>query len=116
MSDSATQPKPELQGLFDGLCYATGKAIGKIPLAGDVVDFGCSRVKARWRYMEVLPLLLVSIKERGRSDELTQFLLKEITATASFGARRRNFKIYYIDGKREAKLPNDPDEIMYGYW
>ncbi len=114
MSD--TNDSAALKSSFDSVCYVAGKSVGKIPLAGDVVSFLCSRVKARWRYMELHPLLMMSLKTHGRLHMLTKHLVKEITATASFGAKRHNFVKYYVTGNRLLKLPKDPRDIAYGHW
>lgn len=114
--DNADIPAAHQRHIFDSACYIAGKSVGKIPLAGDVIAFGCSRVEARWRYIELQPLLLDSLKRFGPTDRNTRFLIKEIVATANVGACRQNFENWYVKGDRLKDLPADPDDIMYGYW
>ena len=109
-------PSKNTQTGFETLCYAVNKSIGKIPFAGDITDFACSRVNARWRYMEIRPLLIESIKRNGRKNEITLHLIEEISLTANWGAKRLNFTKYYIKGNKINDLPEDPNDIMFGYW
>lgn len=102
---------------FKSICWVTSQALGKIPLAGNVVDFACDRVLQEKRYLEVYPVLMESIRKTGRNSPTSVFLLNELTQTANFGARRLNFKKYYIDPPLGwKKLPANPKKIPYGHW
>ncbi|MBO6893371.1 MAG: hypothetical protein JJ866_15610 [Roseibium sp.] len=112
---------------FDLSCKGLGKAISRLPLAGDMVDVVCDRVRAREDYMEIRPALLESIAQMNPNNKTILLLCKEIILTAEFGACRANFRRQYIDGKNQGplsnpqiglveKLPSDPNDIMFGYW
>jgi len=109
-------PSQKVQTSFDTLCYAVNKTIGKIPFAGEITDFACSRVNARFEYMKIRPLLIESIKRNGRENDITLHLIDEISSTANWGAARHNFTRYYIKGNKINDLPEDPNDIMFGYW
>lgn len=102
---------------FKGVCWSASKALGKIPLAGHFVDFACDRVLQEKRYRELHPLLMDAIKQHGRNSKISVFLMEEITQTASFGARRENFKRYFVKPPLGwQKLPANPKKIPYGHW
>lgn len=108
---------PINKGLFQTACMAAGKSVGKIPLAGSVISLVCGRITATQRYMELHPVLIKSISQTGRNSKISKFLLNELAQTATFGARRANFKRYYISNPFGwKKLPTNPKKIMYGFW
>jgi len=108
---------PVNKGLFQTACISAGKFVDGVPLAGNIVSFACGRISARQQYMELYPVLMKSISRNGRNSDISKFLLNELAQTANFGARRNNFKRYYItDVLGWKKLPADPKKIMFGYW
>lgn len=114
--DGTALKDAKMRGAFNGLCHVAGMTVSRIPLAGQVPKFLCSRVNARWRYMDLHPLLMLQLQRSSVKDPVTQHLIEEIKATATFGAQRQNFENYYIKGNRLRDLPSDPDDIMYGFW
>lgn len=109
------------------ICYLAGKIAGKFPLGGEVVDYVCSASEAERNYVEYRTMLLRELKNTSPDEEQVRYFAAKLVQTASFGAQRRNFRMYYVDengsGPLEQvdtskirKLPADPDDIMYGYW
>ena len=109
-------PSKNIQNTASWVCAGIEKSVGEIPMAGMVVNFACDRVKARWRYMELRPILFKLIDTFGQNDKTTKFILDELLETVPYGARRLNFENYYVKGQRLRSLPEDPNDLMYGYW
>ena len=68
-------------------------------------------------YLAIYPVLKTTIQGKGRSSEEVIALLETLADAAPFGAKSRNFKRRYVDkpdGWRT--LPEDPNQIPYGYW
>jgi len=108
---------PINKGLFQIPCLAAGKSVGKTPMAGGIVNLVCGRITATQRYRELYPVLIKSISQTGRNSIISKFLLNELAQTTNFGARRANFKRYYISNPFGwKKLPANPKNIMYGFW
>ena len=109
------------------LCFGAGKLVSDIPLGGAVVGFICSRSEAAKNYVAYRKMLLQELGTGRPNNEQMLYFAGKLIQTASFGAQRGNFRWYYIDGKRSgplesidkvrlAKLPDNPDKIMYGFW
>lgn len=112
-------------------CWGASELAGQVPIVGKLgsaaVNLVCGQSERKKEYQEVLPLLRHQIaQENPHMPTVLRFAAK-LTSTASFGARRHNFRRHYIDGKtsgditsvdadRVAKLPPNPDDIMYGFW
>ncbi len=117
MSDVALLDSEEKKGIFAVACYVAGKAVSKVPLAGESVNFVCGRITARDRYIELQPVVMKIIELTGRRSRESMFMLNEIEQTAASGLRRYSFhRMYVQDLEGWKKLPKSPDNITYGYW
>ena len=111
----------------NALCTGAGKILGKIPFGGEIVNYICSRSDAYNNYVRLRPLMMTELSQSRPDQDQVLYFAAKLTETADFGAKRSNFRWYYIDGKRSGpieevdpvrvrKLPEDPDDIMYGFW
>ena len=109
------------------LCFTANKAVGNVFLASDLVSFVCSGFEAQRNYVKLRNFLLRELANPAKDTEQILYFAGKLIQTASFGAQRGNFRMYYIDGHRSgplervdphriSKLPADPKDIMYGYW
>lgn len=76
-----------------------------------------SKTSANATYQRLMPSLKFIILQKGRNSEEAKGLFEILENLPSAGARRENFKKFYIeklDGWKE--LPNDPDKIPFGFW
>ena len=122
-----SKPDPNAIPWTELSCKGIGKAVEKVPLAANVVDFVCDRAKNRSDYMEYHVHLMNLIAQKNPDHGLILHFAAKITETASFGARRLNFRRAYIDGQTSGeittpkttlmrKLPSDPNDLMFGFW
>ena len=109
------------------LCFTAGKIAGRVPLGGDLVSFICSGFEAKQNYTKLRRMLFRELEHPGHDKEQQLYFAGKLIQTASFGAQRANFRRYYIDGNtsgpletidimRVRKLPQNPDDIMFGFW
>lgn len=109
------------------ICFTASKAVGRIPLGGELVSFVCSGFEAQRNYVKLRKFLLSEITNPAKDQEQILYFAGKLMQTASFGAQRSNFRMYYIDGNRSGpletvdphrvkKLPENPKNIMYGFW
>ncbi|TKF13147.1 hypothetical protein FCV43_20125 [Vibrio genomosp. F6] len=71
------------------------------------------------RLYEVLVPELKEALQRGESlsDPQVKRLVEAICDLPSWGAKQRNFVMYYMkDADSMNRLPRNPDDLMYGYW
>ena len=68
-------------------------------------------------YRAILPSLKRTITNQGYEAEESKALVDLLIKAAPYGAKRRNFeKKYFGDSESWKKIPENPDEIPYGYW
>ncbi len=112
---------------FEVSCRSASRLVSRLPLAGDMVDIVCDRVKARDDYMQMHPLLMENVQQKEPNNATVLYFCQQLILTAQFGACRQNFRRHFIDGKNKGqlvcpqiplinKLPKDPNDIMFGYW
>jgi len=75
-----------------------------------------SRYQARKDYMKLKPACFRVWENNGFHSLEGQVLFDELADTANYGAQRHNFRKYYSMSTNWKKLPDDPNDIMYGYW
>lgn len=114
----ADSPASHTRAAFSSACTIVSLGASKIPGASLVSDYLCGRVEDIWRYQEVRGHLHRELAQKNNNydDPTVRFFIDEIIKTADFGAKRANFKKYYVDGKRLHLLPEDPRSIIYGHW
>ena len=69
-------------------------------------------------YRALVPMLHEQIKlGKNIDDPIIENAQNVLESLSPFGARRRNFKKWYIGSVTNLlKLPRDPDELSYGCW
>ena len=68
-------------------------------------------------YKAVLPSLNRTITNQGYEAEESKALIELLIQSAPYGAKRRNFEKKYFGNSTDwKKLPENPDDIPYGFW
>ncbi|MPW31927.1 hypothetical protein F9L16_23520 [Agarivorans sp. B2Z047] len=100
----------------------TVKALGSASPLGTMLSLGFKQITTKKRsdevYRTLVPLLHEQIKlGKTVQDPMVAQAQEVLISLAPFGARRKNFKLWYSGSvDKLLKLPHDPDELSYGCW